>query len=114
MRPAADAGSGNDLGKIVPVHISSGDRYSTAEIRVVSKILEEQQLCGSTECLDVRPAAGARAGDDVSTAIAVDVAGGHEHTAEKARVISQKLAHEVAGDAIKDADVRAAAGAGRG
>ncbi len=39
---------------------------------------------------DVRPAAGARAGNDVDAAVAVDVARGHVHAAGEERIVRQK------------------------
>src|SRR5204862_13079 len=74
----------------------------------------QQRTVPAAERLDVRPAAGADAGDDVGEAVAVHVAGRHVHAASEVRGVGHELADQVAGPAVEDLDVRAAAGAGRG
>src|SRR2546428_805921 len=64
---------------------------------------------GPVADLDVGAAAGVRRGDDVGLAVVVDVAGRHPDAAAEGRVVGGELADQRVGDAVEDADVRAAA-----
>src|SRR5207302_1882187 len=87
LRAAARPGAGNDVGLAVAVHVPGGDEHAAGEFGVVGEKAAEQGQVDAAEDLDVRAAAGARAGNDVIGAVAIDVAGGHaDAAAEVGRV----------------------------
>src|SRR5439155_25422831 len=104
--------------------VGPGDADTAAERRVVGEEAERLRVVESpqgveqikaAEHLDVRPAAGACTGDDVWDHVnRVNTGRGDENAAGEPRVVGHELLDDGEGDAVEDADVRAAAGAGRG
>src|SRR5205807_41239 len=66
----------------------------------------------AVEHLDVRPTAVTRSGDDVSAAVAGDVAGCDRHPAVEADVVGVEAPQDGVGGAVEDLDVRPRARAG--
>src|SRR5262249_6420995 len=62
----------------------------------------------ATEDLDVRAAAGTRAGNDVVKAVAIDVAGRHKNAAAEVHIVGVKAANFSSVLPVEDLDVRAA------
>src|SRR5262245_41044878 len=114
VRPAARAGAGDDVGAAVACHVPGGDTDAAREVGTIGHEPAEQTQVRTAEDLDVRPAARAGAGNDVRLAVAVHVAGRHEHTAAEARPVGHEAVHPRAVAAVEDFDMRAAARAGAG
>src|SRR5207249_2820702 len=77
VRPAAGARPGDDVGQAVAGDVAGRHGDAAAEAGPVGKVAFQQRAVLAAKDLDVRPAAGARPGDDVSEAVAIDVADGH-------------------------------------
>ena len=94
---AAGAGAGDDVGAAVAVDVAGGDADAAGEAGGVGEEARRSARCrlGAAEDLDMRPAAGAGAGDDVGEAVAVDVAGGDEDAAGERGAVGEE-AREVA------------------
>src|SRR5205823_3238975 len=74
VRATARAGAGNDVGLAVAVHVAGGHGHAAAKQRVVGEERMDHGSRQAVEDLDVGAARGARAGDEVGEAVAVDVA----------------------------------------
>src|SRR5262249_17030963 len=81
VRPAAGRGGGDVVSLAVAVHVAGRHLDAAAEGGVVGVEALENGAVLAAERLDVRPAAGAGAGDQVGEAVAVDVADGDEDAA---------------------------------
>jgi hypothetical protein len=87
VRTAGVSGTGDDVGAAVAVEIRRRDANAAAKARVEGEEVGEHAAIGAAEDADVRATAFAGPGDYVWTAVAVHIAGGHEHTAGKTRVV---------------------------
>ena len=70
----------------VAVDVADRDTHAAGEGRREGEEAVLRPAGAAVEHLDVRPAAGARAGDEVGVAIAGHVAGRHEHAAGEPRI----------------------------
>src|SRR5207245_3091540 len=102
------------VGPVVAVDVARGHGHAAAEQEVVGEEAEQHLAGRAAEHLDVRAAAGARAGDDVGNAVAVHVTRGDINAAAEGRVVRHELLEHRPGDAVEHADVRAAAGSRTG
>src|SRR5262249_61086199 len=106
--------SGRAGGAAAAVDAAGRDVDAAGEAGVVGEETLQQRAVLAAEDLDVRRDARPGAGDDVGGAVAVDVAGGHEHAAGERPVVGEETPDQGAGEAVEDLDVRAAGGAGAG
>src|SRR5205823_3748322 len=99
MRPAASPGAGDDVRLAVAVDVTRGHEHTTGEVRAVSEEVGNDGEAAAIEDLDLGPTTGTGGGDDVGSAVAVDVADGHADAAGEGR-IGKQLGAEVAGFGI--------------
>src|SRR5438132_496704 len=71
VRAAAGVGADDDVAETVAVDISSGDVDAAGKARIKSEEARQEGAVLAVEDLDVRPAAGARRGDNVRDVVAV-------------------------------------------
>src|SRR5262249_37886761 len=114
VRAAAVTRSGDDVGRAVPVHVADRDADATAEVRVVCEERHEQPAAVTAKHLDVRAATLAGPGDDVGTAVAMEVAGGYVPAAAESRGVGEESEQSPPAGSAECPDVRAAAVAGAG
>src|SRR5690606_40549646 len=112
-RPAAGAGTSDDLIETVAVDNDRSHTDAAAKIGVVGKQPPQLNTVGAAECAKMGPTAGIGASDDVVMAVAVQVARGHEDAAAEIGVIGKEVPDYRAGGSIENAHVRPAAGTSR-
>src|SRR5262249_44054152 len=100
LRPTPGAGADDDVRGAVAVDVGRGDVDAAAEGGVERHEAHQQRAGLAVEDLDLRPAAGAGADDDVRHAVAVDIAAGHPHAAEEARGEGVELEFGAAGGQV--------------
>ena len=88
-----------------PLTSPAATRDAAAEDRVVGEERADRGAVG-VEHFDQRPAAVARAGDDLVNAVAVQVADGDERAAAEVRLVGEELTNQLERGAVEDADVR--------
>ncbi len=89
--PAAGPCAGNDVGLCISVDIGGCHGDAPRECGIVGEEGMDLRAAFAVENLDVWPAAGPCAGNDVGPAIGVDVAQGHVHAADKIGVGEELL-----------------------
>src|SRR5260370_116653 len=83
-RSAAWPGAGDDVGMAIGSQVHRGHTHPAKEAQVVRKEIPEQQSILAAEHPHFRAATHAGSGDDINTAIAVDVAGAAVDAAREA------------------------------
>src|SRR5207244_7711043 len=107
-RPFAD----NDVAETIAVHVADGGVEPGPRAGVEGEEAGDDLEIDAAENDDLRPAAGAGAGDEVGRAVAVEVAGGHVDAAAERGGVGEHVADGGEVLAAEDADARPAAGAG--
>jgi hypothetical protein len=114
----ARPGGGDDLGPLPGRRVGAGDADAARGRGVVSGEAAQERSVLAAEDLDLGAAAGVGAGDDVGSAVAVNVAGRHEGAAPEGGVVGEEAAQRPgeagAGLAVEDPDFRGHAGSGGG
>src|SRR6516162_8247718 len=110
VRAAAGHRAGDDVGLAVAVDVTGRDVDAAGEARGVSVVTGEHLAGERVERLDVRPAAGAGAGDDIGLAATGEVPGRDADAAGEIGGVGEEAGDELAVGPVEDLDVRAAAG----
>src|SRR5207249_3567316 len=100
----------------VSIDIARGDKDASREERAISHDFANQNGSAATDIpdADVGPAVGARGGNDVGNAVAIDIAQGHADASQEVRIVGVEVGNlRVRGHGlIEDLDLWPARGIG--
>src|SRR5262249_48290846 len=84
--------AGNDVVLAIAIHVAGRDANAAGETPVISEEAGKQCAGAPAEGLDMGPAAGIRASDDVGEPVAVHIASRHEDAAVEIRGLGKEAA----------------------